>query len=156
MNDHAPILSAADDIVLHNWPSRDVPDTLVRAGIAVTVYGGPQPDDISVCELVHGEITDRKTGQQPARADIMYVYPWPGFDLERDLPGVADNAATLGATLLWFQSGRNDDGTASTTGCWLSESDAAAVESIGARVGLTVVHDSYIADEVRALRTRSA
>lgn len=156
MNDHAPALSVANDVVLHNWPSRDVPDTLVQAGIAVTVYGGPEPDDISVCELVDGEIINRKTGKQPARADIMYVYPWPGFDLERDLPGVADNAATLGATLLWFQSGRNSDGTTSTDGCWLPESESAAVESIGTKAGLTVVHSAYIADEVRALRARTA
>lgn len=151
MSDRASSLSAAHDIVLHNWPSRDVPDTLVRAGFAVTVYGGPEPDDISVCELVDGEIVNRKTGRQPDRSDLMYVFPWPGFDLERDLPGVASNAVRLGATTLWYQSGHNSDGTTDTAGCWLPESEAAQVESIGTAAGLTVVHDTYIGDRARAL-----
>jgi len=156
MNDRASTLSTVHDIVLHNWPSRDVPDTLVQAGFAVTVYGGPEPDDISVCELVDGQIIDRKTGRQPDHADLMYVYPWSGFELERDLYGVADNAVALGAAALWYQSGRNSDGTTDTHGCWLPESEAAAVESIGTTAGLTVVHDAYIGDAVRALRDRSA
>lgn len=152
MTDRESILMAAHDIVLHNWPSQDVPDTLVAAGFGVTVYGGPEPDDISVCELVDGGIINRRTGKPPAHADLMYVFPWPGFELERDLPGVAGHAAALGASTLWYQSGRKSDGSTSSDGCWLSDAEGALVQSIAAAAGLGCVHDVYIADEVRALR----
>ena len=152
MNNHSSILNEAHDVVLHNWPSRDVPDTLVRAGFGVTVYGGPEPDDISVCELVDGNIINRKTGTPPTRADLMYVFPWPGFDLRRDLPQVVSNAKTLGASILWYQSGHNSDGSNSSDGCWLPDADAVLVQSIAATSGLACVHDAYIAEEVRRLR----
>lgn len=153
MTDHAAVLAAAHDVVLHNWPSRDVPDTLVQAGFAVTVYGGPEPDDISVCELVDGQIINRRTGTPPSHADLMYVFPWPGFELQRDLPRIASNAERLGASTLWYQSGRTRDGATRSDGCWLSDAEAAQVQSIATAAGLTCVHDAYIAHEVRKLRT---
>lgn len=152
MNAYAPVLGAAHDILLHNWPSTDVPDTLVKAGFAVTVYGGPEPDNISVSELVDGEVISRKTGVQPTHVDLMYVYPWPGFDLERDLPGVADHAQALGASTLWYQSGRNSDGSDNPESSWLADAEAARVEAIAKAAGLIAVHDAYIAQTARELQ----
>jgi hypothetical protein len=37
------ILGAARTVVVVDWPSRDVPDTLARAGYTVLVKGGPGP-----------------------------------------------------------------------------------------------------------------
>lgn len=152
MNEQESILSSAHDIVLHNWPSRDVPDTLVKAGFAVTVYGGPEPEDISVSELHNGEVVSRRTGVPPTQADIMYVFPWPGFELEQDLPGVVTNAQQLGATALWYQSGREIDGSANAESYWLSDADAGRVSEIAKAGGLTPVHADYIARVARAVR----
>jgi hypothetical protein len=37
------LLSAATSILVIDWPSADVPDTLAGAGYAVYVKGGPEP-----------------------------------------------------------------------------------------------------------------
>lgn len=144
--DPEQVLTAARDVVLHNWPSREVPDSLVKSGRSVTVYGGPEPDDISVCELAGDEIISRRTGVPPKHADLVYVYPWPGFDLERDLPRVASEAQELGASALWYQSGRNSDGTESANGYWLPDAEAERVTTIAESAGLSTVHNAYIAD----------
>jgi hypothetical protein len=41
VSDADQILRAADSIVVVDWPSRNVPDTLSRAGYDVSVKGGP-------------------------------------------------------------------------------------------------------------------
>ena len=148
---HTDVLAEVHDVVLHNWPSRDVPDTLVRAGFAVTVYGGPEPDDISAHELAGDELIIRKTGTPPARADVVYVFPWPGFEVERDLPAVASRARELGAATLWYQSGRTSDGTPNPEACWLPSGEAALINSIVKHAGLRPVYDAYIADSARQL-----
>ena len=151
MTDPAQILAAAHHVLLHNWPSTDVPHTLARAGFAVTVFGGPAPDDVSVTELVDGEIVDRRTGVRPESADILYVYPWPGFELERDLPGVARTARELGAGTLWFQSALAADGSQDDHGTWVPEDEAARIDEIADAEGLAVVPEAYIADVARGL-----
>lgn len=147
----AQILAAAHHVLLHNWPSTDVPHTLARAGFAVTVFGGPAPDDVSVTELVDGEIVDRRIGVRPESADVLYVYPWPGFELERDLPDVARTARELGAGTLWFQSALAEDGSQDDHGTWVPEDDAARIDEISEAEGLSVVRDAYIADVAREL-----
>ncbi|MGP9843625.1 hypothetical protein [Brachybacterium sp. 107] len=151
MTDPAQLLAAAHHVLLHNWPSTDVPHTLARAGFAVTVFGGPAPDDVSVTELVDGQILDRWTGVRPESADVLYVYPWPGFELERDLPDVARTARELGAGTLWFQSALTEDGSQDDHGTWVPEDDAARIDEIGEAEGLSVVRDAYIADVAREL-----
>ncbi|MGO2023435.1 MAG: hypothetical protein ACTH2N_13800, partial [Brachybacterium tyrofermentans] len=111
----------------------------------------PAPDDVSVTELVDGEIVDRRTGVRPESADVLYVYPWPGFELERDLPDVARTARELGAGTLWFQSALAEDGSQDDHGTWVPEDDAARIDEISEAEGLSVVRDAYIADVARKL-----
>lgn len=146
--------ASAQDVVLHDWPSREVPDSLARAGLGVTVYGGPEPDNISVHERAGDAIVSRKTGVPPTRADVVYVYPWPGFDLDYDLPRIATTAQQLQASSLWYQSGRNSDGTSCPEGCWLPDTEAEQVEAICDSAGLTAVHDTYIAATAEQLDAR--
>jgi hypothetical protein len=138
------VLAPGQHIVLHNWPAREVPDSLVRAGLGVTVYGGPQPDEISIHECAGDAIVSRKTGVPPTRADVVYVYPWPGFDVEHDLPRIAQAAQELHASTLWYQSGRDSEGRPSATGCWLTEPEVAQVEAAAKSAGLAVIHNVYI------------
>jgi hypothetical protein len=45
------ILATAKIVLLVDWPSRDVPDTLTHAGYTVHVKDGPAADDFSVHEV---------------------------------------------------------------------------------------------------------
>ncbi|GAB3761616.1 Rossmann-fold NAD(P)-binding domain-containing protein [Microlunatus parietis] len=155
MDSTAEVLTSVSDILLHNWPKEDVPDTLVRAGYTVTVYGGPEPDDIFVHELgADDTIEIRRTGRPPERADLVYVFPWPTYTLAKDLPWVADQAGQLGARWLWYQSGRFEDGTTGPEGCWLPDDEAGRVRSIVEGAGLMLIMDPYLPEAVRTAGAR--
>jgi hypothetical protein len=51
MTDAEQILAATKVILVVDWPSRDVPDSLVRAGFTVIVRGGPGLEDYRRYEL---------------------------------------------------------------------------------------------------------
>ena len=68
------ILRETGSILLVDWPSKDVPETLARAGYTVLVKGGPQPDNYSVYEVRNGEVVSRRTGRAPAAVDLVYSY----------------------------------------------------------------------------------
>ncbi|WP_020576723.1 CoA-binding protein [Actinopolymorpha alba] len=144
-----PILEAATSVVVHDWPTRDVPETLTRAGYAVTVYGGPEPDDIFVSELRDGEVTITRTGQPPERADLVYV-----FRPLAELPGIVAAAKELGATTIWRQSGLLSSGESDPRGCWTPEEESREARRIVESAGLTYVEDPYIADAVRQRATQ--
>ena len=74
MTDPSETLRAARHVVVQDYPDRDIPDSLTRAGFAVTIYGGPNPADVVVSELVDGAIVHRQTGRRPDSADLLYVY----------------------------------------------------------------------------------
>ena len=91
-------LRAARHVVVQDYPDRDIPDSLTRAGFAVTIYGGPDPADIVVSELVDGAIVHRQTGRRPDRADLLYVYrPLAEID------GILTDAQRLGVRTIWRQ-----------------------------------------------------
>jgi hypothetical protein len=48
--DSTEILKHARTILLIDWLSKDLPETLTRAGFRVFVHAGPGPDDYSVYE----------------------------------------------------------------------------------------------------------
>jgi predicted CoA-binding protein len=149
MSKYEDILRETKDIVLHNWPIEDVPNTLAEAGYSVTVYGGPQPDDIFIHEMRDGQSVVTRTGKPPEHADLVYVLPWPGYVLHEDLPRTATAAKKLGAATLWYQSGLASAGVDDPKGCWMPEDEAAQVRQIIEEVGLRYVADAYIADAVR-------
>ena len=67
MSEAEQILRGAGTILVVDWPTRDVPDTLVRAGYTVLVKGGPEPDNYWIFEVKDGEVVSRRTGQAPVR-----------------------------------------------------------------------------------------
>jgi hypothetical protein len=67
MSQAEQILAAASSIVLVDWPGRDVPDTLARAGYAVAVKGGPEPDNYSAYEVRDGEVLAHRHDVTPPR-----------------------------------------------------------------------------------------
>ena len=102
MTDGTETLRAARHVVVHDFPDRDIPDSLTRAGFTVTIYGGPDEADIVASELVGGDIVHRQTGQRPDRADLLYVYrPLAEID------GILADAQRMGVRTIWRQP---DDG----------------------------------------------
>ncbi len=96
MSDAADILAGARRILLVDWPSRVVPDTLVRAGREVYVKSGPGPTDFTVQELEGDEVVPRPLGRMPDAVDLVYAYRPVS-----ELPGIVELAKTLGATAIW-------------------------------------------------------
>jgi len=141
------ILSAAGSVLVVDWPSRDVPDTLARAGYSVVVKGGPEPDSYTAQELRDGEVVPRHVGHPPDHVDIVYSHRPLA-----ELPGIVQLATDLGATTVWCQSGLASAGVADPRGGWVPEDESRQARSIVESAGLTYVEDAYIADVARRVR----
>ena len=145
MGDAGQILDAARTVVIVDWPTKDVPETLARAGYTVLVKGGPEPDDYSAYEVQGSQVVSRRTGQAPAAADLVYSHR----PIE-ELPGIVAMAQGLGAGAVWVQSGVASDGTKAPNGCWMDQAVSRAAREIVESAGLTYLETPYIADEVRS------
>ena len=125
------ILAATKVVLLVDWPSRDVPDTLVRAGYEVVVHGGPAPDDYSTYVVDDGEVVEQRTGRPPERADLVYSYR--PVD---ELPEIVEEAQRIGAQAVWVQ---------------LPPEESQRARDIVETAGLAFVDGPYLPDAVRAL-----
>jgi predicted CoA-binding protein len=138
------MLRAARSILVVDWPSRDVPDTLTRAGYTVVVKSGPEPDNYSAYEMQDAEIVTRRVGRPPERADLVYSH--------RPLIELADIAAmarSIGAKAVWYQSGVDPGGAEDPAGCWVSEDVSRQARDTVESAGLAYIEDVYIADAAR-------
>lgn len=100
------ILRNARHVVVQDFPSRDIPDALTRAGLTVTIYGGPTEADVVLSEFSDGTIVHRQVGRYPDDADLFYTYrPLAEID------AIVSEAQRLGVSTLWRQpdlSGEDD------------------------------------------------
>lgn len=149
MGDAGQVLAAARTVVIVDWPTTDVPETLARAGYTVLVKGGPEPDNYSAYEVQGSQVVSRRTGQIPAAADLVY-----SFRPVEELPGIVAMAQQLGARAVWLQSGIASDGTKAPDGCWMDEAASRTARAMVESAGLTYVEAPYIADEVRRRAAR--
>ena len=140
------ILKAASGVVVVDWPSSDVPDTLARAGYDVFVKGGPGPTDYNVRKHHDDKIVVEPLGRRPERVDLIYVHR----PLE-ELSGIVTLARQLGATAIWHQSGLKARNVKDPRGVWQAEGPAREARRQVEEAGLTYVDDVYIADAVRSL-----
>ncbi len=141
------ILQGVHSVLVVDWPSRDVPDTLARVGFEVTVHGGPGPEDYSMYEWDGDEVVVRHVGVAPEQVDLVYVHRPMA-----ELPGIIAMARTLGATTIWFQSGRTPTGSRDPTGCWVPDDESRQAHQLTGAVGIAYVDGPYIADAVRQAR----
>jgi hypothetical protein len=140
------VLNDARSILVIDWPSPDVPDTLAASGRAVVVKGGPGLHDFSErCVGPDGAIVVQAI-ERPEHVDLVYCHR--PID---ELPGIVALARELGAATLGYQSGLAEHGVGDPTGCWLSDQSARQVRSLVEAAGLGYVDDVYIADAARAL-----
>jgi CoA binding protein len=120
------ILDQCASVLVVDWPSRDVPETLANAGYSVVVQGGP-----------------RSVGR-PEQVDLVYVHR--PFD---ELPGIVALAKASGAKAVWWQSGLTSAGAKDPKGSWISEHVSRQARELVESAGLRYIDDVYIADAVR-------
>jgi len=142
MSDGARLLAGVRSVVLIDWPSRDVPDALARAGF--TVISNDGPDEYNAYEVDGGVVTPRDVGHLPDRADLVYTHRPIG-----ELPEIVDTAKKIGAQAVWIQSGRDATGAKDPCGCWLSAEDSRKAREIVERAGLSYIDAPYIAGVAR-------
>ena len=147
MTDAHSILADARSVLLVDWPTRDVPDSLALAGLDVAVHGGPGPEDWFTYEVEEGEVVERRVGVPPEHADVVYTYR----PLD-ELAGIVDQAVAVGAGTVWVHSGVTADGERFPAGCWMSDEDAASARATVEAAGLVYVDQPYIADVARQRR----
>src|SRR6266568_5486588 len=109
----ARILAEMRNVLVIDWPSRDVPASLAFGGFTVFVKGGPGPADYAAWELDAGEPVSRPLGREPERVDLVYCHRPFG-----ELPGIIALAGRLGARALWWQTGLTSGGGKDPAGCW--------------------------------------
>jgi len=127
-------LAGTHSILVVDWPTRDVPDSSALAGLDVVVHGGPGPEDYVAYEVVDGEVVERRVGQPPEHADVVYTYR--PID---ELPENLELARAVGARTIWVQS----------------DVDDAAGRTLLEAAGLVYVDSPYIGDAARRLRASS-
>lgn len=142
MTDVANLLAGTKTVLLIDWPSRDVPDTLARSGYTVVSNDGP--DEYNAYEVEGGEVRLRDVGQPPKTADLVYTHR-PIDELQE----IVDTAKTLGAKTVWIQSGRDKNGAKDPRGCWFPEAESAKARGLVEGAGLTYIEAPYIADAAR-------
>ncbi len=144
----ARILAGTRNVLVIDWPSRDVPASLAFGGFTVFVKGGPGPADYAAWELDAGEPVSRPLGREPGRVDLVYCHRPFG-----ELPGIIALAGRLGARALWWQTGQASGGGKDPTGCWATPEQSRQARELAAAAGLAYVDAVYIADAVRARGT---
>ena len=141
----AQILREATSICVVDWPSKDVPDSLARAGLEVSVHGGPEPDSWSIQEVGDNEeVVGRHTGTAPRSAEVVYSYR-PLQELDE----VLALARQVGASTVWLQSGNDADGKPDVKGTWFSVEDRSMARAAVEGAGFTYVDEPYIGDAAR-------
>jgi len=146
MTDGARLLAGAVTILLIDWPSRDVPDTLARHGFTVVSHDGAGAQEYNAYKADGYEVRIDYVGRLPERADIVYTHR----PLD-ELPEVVDTAKSVGARAVWIQSGRDSAGGKDPRGCWFPRDESSKARGIVEGAGLDYVEAPYIGDAARAL-----
>jgi hypothetical protein len=142
MADAADLLGGTKTVLLIDWPSRDVPDTLARGGFTVVSSDGPE--EYNAYELKGNEVRVRAAGEPPKRADLVYTHR--PID---ELPDIIEAAKAAGAKAVWIQSGLDETGAKDPRGCWLPDAESVKARGRVEEAGLVYIESPYIADAVR-------
>lgn len=132
-------------VLVIDWPSRDVPESLARAGLSVIVRNGPLPQDFAVYEMSAGEIVVCRSKSPPGQVDLVYAFRPPA-----ELPGIIATARELGAKAIWIQSGYSAEGVRDPAGCWMPDDLIRKLRKEAKTAGLTCVTEPYIGAASRA------
>ena len=145
MTDTDTILRTARSVLVVDWPTKDLPEKLVRAGYAVFVKSGPGPDDFVAYEIADDGSIRRDRIGRPERVDLVHVYR-----PVEELPGFVDLAVSLGASTVWLLSGLAEGGARDPQGCWLPPERSAEARRMVEAAGLAYIERPTIVEAVRA------
>jgi len=138
---------SVDSVLVIDWPSKDVPESLARAGFNVVVRGGPGPEDYSAYELSNGAVVSRRVGRAPESVDLIYAHRPLS-----ELPGIIATANRLHTKIIWTQSGLSAAGVRDPKGCWVPEEELRLARELVESAGLSYVSEPYIGDVAREIR----
>jgi predicted CoA-binding protein len=141
MTDVARLVSETRTVLLIDWPSREVPETLARRGF--TVVSAEGPGKYNAYEVEATVVRARDVGRLPDRADLVYAHR--PVD---ELPEIVDTAKSIGARAIWLQSGRNKAGAKDPRGCWRPADESSRARKIVEHAGLRYIDAPYILDAV--------
>ncbi len=136
-----------DTVLVIDWPTKDVPESLTMAGFHVVVRGGPGPEDYSVYELNNGRVATRHIGRPPEHAELIYSHR-PASELA----GIIATAKVLGAKTIWTQSGLSAADVNNPKGCWVPEEELRLARNLVESAGLTYITEPYIGDVAREIQ----
>jgi hypothetical protein len=145
MTDTDTILRTARSVLVVDWPTKDLPETLFWAGFAVFVKSGPGPDDFVVYEPADDGSIRRDRIGRPEHVDLIHVY-----QPVNELPAFVELAVALGGTTVWILSGLGDDGARDPQGCWLPPERSAEARRIVEAAGLDYIERPSILEAIRA------
>jgi|HubBroStandDraft_6_1064221.scaffolds.fasta_scaffold50675_2 predicted CoA-binding protein len=128
-------------VLVFDWPTKEVPETLARAGLRVMVRGGPGPEDYSLYELRDGGVQTSRLGRAPESADLIYAYRPIA-----ELPSIIETAKRMNAKEIWTQSGMSGEGVRDPKGCWVSEQEEQFARNLVRSAGLSYRAQPYIGD----------
>jgi predicted CoA-binding protein len=134
MTDVSRLLAETKTVVLVDWPSREVPETLARRGLTVIASEGPET--YTAYEAYADEVRTRSVDGLPQNAELVYAYR--PID---ELPDIIQTAAAVGATAVWLHSAGD-----------LAPADAARARERVEEAGLVFIAEPSILDAARAIR----
>jgi hypothetical protein len=141
------ILHRTLSVLVIDWPSADVPDSLARAGFRVTVKSGPGPSDYARREWRDGAIVRTDVGAPPDHVDLVYAHRPLS-----ELPAQIELAKQLGALAIWRQSGLSGPDKTDPQGCWVPEEQSRAAREMVEAEAMRYVDGVYIGDAARTLQ----
>lgn len=140
-------LKNVDTVLVIDWPTKDVPESLALAGFHVVVRGGPGPEDYSVYKLNNGNVVTQHLGRPPEHAALIYSYRPVS-----ETAGIIATAKGLGAKTIWTQSGLSVVGVNNPKGCWVPDEELRLARNLVESAGLTYITEPYIGDVAREIR----
>jgi len=121
------IFKTVQTMLVIDWPSKELPATLTRAGFQVVVRRGPGPEDYSAYELTL------------LGASHMTLAKWWSAAL-----AARPSAKRLGAQTIWTQSGLSAAGVIDPKGCWVPQEELRLARNLVESAGLRYIRGPYI------------
>jgi predicted CoA-binding protein len=140
------VLASARSVLLVDWPSRDVPDTLAGAGYRVVVKAGLGPAEFAEQQPSEGTFVSHPIGRPRERFELVYAHRPLA-----ELPEIIALAKEFGAKAVWYQSGLDGDGAKDPKGCSVPQQASREARDLVESAGLSYADEQYIADVVRSL-----
>jgi hypothetical protein len=132
------LLREANDILLVDWVTPDIPRRLVEAGFNVVSKNGPEPDDFGRAAVVDGALTWTKVAP-PASADLLHL------DWTIDFHEYLALARSIGVRTFWYHSAQTKPpAPADVSGTWVPARKSARLRAAAKAAGMNFVDDHYI------------